>query len=102
MSLNSFKNEKCFKKAVEKFKTEILCHVYEQMRKKVWYSRTGHNDTIIGRMRLAGWINKVIETHSEYVIFIASPRQQWLRERAPTFCYTYVACPFSINTICVI
>ena len=28
----------------------------------VWYSRTGHNDSIIWRMRLAGWINKAIET----------------------------------------
>jgi hypothetical protein len=36
----------------------------------------------IWRMRIACWIPKVIETHSEYVIRIAFPRQQWLRERA--------------------
>jgi hypothetical protein len=32
------------------------------------------------------------ETHSEYVILIAFPRQQWLRERASMLHYTYIAC----------
>jgi hypothetical protein len=36
----------------------------------------------IRRMRFACWISKAIATHSEYVILIAFPRQQWLRERA--------------------
>ena len=36
----------------------------------------------IFRMRLACWITKVMDTHSEYVILIALPQQQWLRERA--------------------
>jgi hypothetical protein len=30
--------------------------------------------------------------HSEYVIFIAIPRQTWLRERARMLRYTYTAC----------
>jgi hypothetical protein len=33
-------------------------------------------------MRVACWMSKAIETYSEYVIFIAFPRQQWLRKRA--------------------
>ena len=37
---------------------------------------------IIRRMRIEGWIPKATGTHSEYVIFIAFPRQQWSRERA--------------------
>jgi hypothetical protein len=33
-------------------------------------------------MRFACWITKATDTHSEYVILIAFPLQQWLRERA--------------------
>ena len=33
----------------------------------------------IWRMRIACWIPKAKNTHSEYVIHIAFPRQQWLR-----------------------
>ena len=32
-------------------------------------------------MRIACWIPKATNTHSEYVILIALPRQQWLGER---------------------
>jgi hypothetical protein len=33
-------------------------------------------------MRIELWITEVKDTLSEYVILIAFPRQQWLRERA--------------------
>jgi hypothetical protein len=33
-------------------------------------------------MRFACWITKATDTHSEYIILVAFPRQQWLRERA--------------------
>ena len=36
----------------------------------------------IWRKRIAGWIPKTTNTHSEQVIFIAFPLQQWLQERA--------------------
>jgi hypothetical protein len=49
--------------------------------------RTGH--MIIRRMRFACRIRKATDTHSEYVIIIAFPRQQWLRERASIVHYTY-------------
>ena len=42
-------------------------------------------DNITWRMRFACWITKATDTHSEYVIPIAFPRQQRLRE-APHFC----------------
>jgi len=35
-------------------------------------------------MRIAYWINKAPNTHSEYVVaFIAFPLQQWLHELSP-------------------
>ena len=44
-------------------------------------ARQATHDNIIRRMRIACWITKATDTHSEYVILIAFPRQQWLRER---------------------
>jgi len=32
-------------------------------------------------MRIACYVTKATDTHSEYVILIALPRQQWLSER---------------------
>ena len=42
------------------------------------------------------WINKATDTHSEYVINIAFPQQQRLRERASMLRYTYTACNESL------
>ena len=36
----------------------------------------------IWRMRIPCWIPKATNTHSEYVILIDFPWQQWLQERA--------------------
>jgi len=30
------------------------------------------------RMRIACWMNKATDTHSEYVLLIAFPQRQWL------------------------
>jgi len=49
-------------------------------------------DNITQRMHFAIWKPKAKVTHSEYVIFIAFPRQQWLCERASMLRYTYRAC----------
>ena len=46
----------------------------------------------IRRMRIACWITKATNTHSEYVILIAFPLQQWLHERASMSRYTYIGC----------
>ena len=40
------------------------------------------DDNIIRRMRVACWITKATDTHSEQVIFIVFAVQQWLCERA--------------------
>jgi hypothetical protein len=50
--------------------------------KKYGTARQATDDNIIRRMRFACWIPKATDTHSEYVMLIAFPRQQWLRERA--------------------
>ena len=42
----------------------------------------GSPQMTIWRMRIACWIPKATNTHSEHVILIAFPLQQWLRERA--------------------
>jgi hypothetical protein len=55
-------------------------------------ARQATDDNIIRRMRFACWITKATDTHTEYVIFIAFPRQKWLRERASTLRYTYISC----------
>ena len=46
----------------------------------------------IWRLRVAWWIPKATNTHSEYVILIAFLQQQWLHERASMLRYTYTAC----------
>jgi len=47
----------------------------------------------VWRMRIACWIPKAKNTHSEYVILIVFPLQQWLHERASMLCYTYCTLP---------
>jgi hypothetical protein len=51
-------------------------------------------DNIILRMRIARWITTAARTHththSEYVILIAFPLQQWLRTRVSILRFTYV------------
>jgi hypothetical protein len=45
----------------------------------------------IWRMRIAYWILKATTTHSEYVILIALPQQQWLHERVSMLRYNDIA-----------
>ena len=45
-------------------------------------ARQATDDNIIRSMRFACWINKATNKHSEYVIPIDFPPQQWLRERS--------------------
>ena len=47
-------------------------------------------------MRIACWIPKATNTHSQYVILIAFPLQQWLHERASVLRYT--GCPTRYQT----
>jgi hypothetical protein len=89
-------------KFVEKIKTHILCSVnfFSENRavyKIIWKNvvERGRPQTTIWRMRIACWVPKATDTRSDYVIFIAFPLQQWLRERASVLHYTYIACVVS-------
>ena len=64
--------------------------VYEIMWKNAIQPEA--TDNITWRMRFARWITKGTNTHSQYVILIACPLQQWLHERASLLRYTYIAC----------
>jgi hypothetical protein len=87
------------KNVVDKIKTHISYSitffenrsVYEIMWKKYGTARQATDDNIIRRMRFARWVTKATDTHPEYVILIAFPRQQWLRERASLLGHTYIA-----------
>ena len=50
--------------------------VYEIMWKKYDKAREATDNQIIWHKRIAGWISKVTDTHSEHVKLIAFPRQQ--------------------------
>jgi hypothetical protein len=87
-------------KFVAKIKTHILCSVTVFRKScRLWdnvekYCKAGQAtvDNITRRMRFACWITKATHTHSEYVIFIAFPWQQWLHGHASMLRYTYTAC----------
>ena len=46
----------------------------------------------IWHMRLACWIIQATDTHSEHVILVAFPPQQWLHERRSMLPYRYSVC----------
>jgi hypothetical protein len=66
-----------------------LCRIEIMYKSAV---RPDKSQMTIWRMRFVRWIPKVTNSHSEYVILIAFPLQQWLNESAPILCYTYVVC----------
>jgi hypothetical protein len=85
---------------VGKIKTDILClvtcfwkssHLWDNVE---IYGSVGQvtYGNIIQHIGFACWINKAIDTHLEYIILIAYPRQQWLHECASTLLYIYIAC----------
>jgi hypothetical protein len=86
-------------KFVEEVKTHILfsvtffcipCLLWDKVEK---CCRAGQT---IWRMRIACWIPKATDTHSEYVILIAFPLQQWLHIRTSMLRYTQIACLFIV------
>ena len=85
-------------KVAEKLKTHILCSIfclsnrffYEKMWKNI--VERGRPQMTIWRMRIACWIPKTNNTHTECVIHIAFPPEQWFHARALTLRHTYFAC----------
>jgi hypothetical protein len=53
----------------------------------------------IWRMRIACWITKATNTHSQYLIPTVIPLQQWLQERASLLHYTYIVCLFMLYLV---
>jgi len=53
----------------------------------------------IWRIRITCRIPKATNTHSQYVIHIAFPPQQWLHERASLLRYTHIACIVQGQTV---
>jgi len=49
----------------------------------------GRPQMTIWRMRFACWVTKTTDTHSEYVILISFPLQQWLYEHASILRFMY-------------
>jgi hypothetical protein len=66
------------------------CHLRDNT-KRCCRVRQVVDDNIIRRMRFECWITKATNTHPEYVLLPASPRRQWLRERATMLHYTHTA-----------
>ena len=52
----------------------------------------GRPQVAIWRMRIAFWIHKATNTHSEYVVIFPFPLRQWLHERASLLRYMYNDC----------
>jgi hypothetical protein len=65
--------------------------VYEIIRKNI--VQTDRPQMAIWRMRIACRIHKATNTHSQYVLPIVLPVQQWLHERASMLLYAYIAGP---------
>jgi len=91
-------------KAVEKIATHISCSIIFFFENRAVYEVMWENivepdmpQMTIRRMRIACWIPKATDTHSEYVIPVAFPLQQWLHERASLLCSTYSTLPVSFN-----
>jgi hypothetical protein len=84
---------------VEKIKTHVLysinlfrnsCRLWHNVGKMV--QPDGWQQMTTRCIRFAIWITKAIDTHSEYVIIIAFPRQQVSSLRPSVLRYTYTHC----------
>jgi hypothetical protein len=84
---------------VEKMNMAILCSIrfffseYRAVYAIMWKNivERGRPQITIWRMRIACWISKAANTHSEYVIIIAFLLQQRLHEHAVTLPNAYIA-----------
>ena len=89
-------------KVVEKIKTHFVFSnflsenraIYEIMWENM--AERGRSQMTIWRMRIACWIPKATNTHSEYVVLIAFPRQQWFRESASVVTRTLPVCHVTV------
>jgi hypothetical protein len=81
-------------KVVEKIKIHNLhSTIYSENHVVEKYGRAKQatDENVTRRMRFICRITKATDIHSEYVILIAFPQQQWLRERSSILRHTYIA-----------
>jgi hypothetical protein len=84
-------------KVVKKIKTHTL-RVITFLKSCVFYEIRCKNIVELDRpqttwrMRISCRIQKTTSPHSEYIILMAFPPQQWLHERALVLSYTYIVC----------
>jgi len=92
---------------VEKFKTRIFCSIiFFPKILPLWdnvakYVEPSMPQITIRRMRIACWIPKATNTHSEHVLLTACPLQQRLHELALMLRYMYIAYIVTNETGCV-
>ena len=60
-------------------------------RVEIQYSWTCHRRQL-WFMRIARWIPKATNTHSEYVLHMTFPLLQWLQDCTSVLGYAYIAC----------
>ena len=65
-------------------------------------ARQTTDDNIIKCMCFACWITKATDTHSEYLILIPFPRQQWLCDNASVLCLMHIACLVGTIVACLL
>ena len=73
------------------FPTIVALNEYKMLRENAAV-RDRPQMTIIRYMRIARWKTKATDTDTQYLMFIAFPRQQQSRERAPMLHKKYTAC----------
>jgi hypothetical protein len=90
-------------KVVEQIKTHLLFSITFHPENRVVYQIMWDNIVESDKLQMAilglliaCWICKATNTHPTYVILLALPLQQWLHERASTYCYAYIACLVSM------
>ena len=98
-SLISSQNKTSFSQICIKIKTHILLsRVFFFENRDIYKIRCknivdrSRTQMTVWRMRIACWIPKARNTHSDCVILIAFPLQQWMHKRAPLLRYTYMSC----------
>jgi hypothetical protein len=93
-------------KVVKKIETHFMfnnfsserCAVYRLMwGKKNGRARQATDDNITWRMRIACWITKATDTHSEYVILIAFDGKNGYANAPQRYAYTYTASLVNIS-----
>jgi hypothetical protein len=93
ISLSSSWNEKYFRQICRGNQTtHFVCkNVFSKIYKIMWKKivEPDKPQLTIWRMRIACCIPKATNAHSEYVILIAFPLQQWLHKHASSLRYTY-------------